>query len=103
MLVVEFLQCSEVVNSHLVERVRLDLRELVFHVVRVHGTDLIACGCAEHFDDFHELVDTGLAREKWLTEHQLSHDATSRPHIYCLLADCFFAHSYDCNVPIFVV
>jgi hypothetical protein len=67
--------------SYLVEWMGLDLREFVLHVVRVHGADLITRGRSEHFDDFHELVDTGFSGEKRLTEHQLCHDATSRPHI----------------------
>ena len=46
----------------------LDLREFVLHVVRVHGADLVARGRAEHFDDFHELVDTRLAGEERLAE-----------------------------------
>ena len=65
----------------------LDLREFVLHVVRVHGADLVARGRAEHFDNFHELVDTRLAGEERLAEHQLCHDATSRPHICNMSAE----------------
>jgi len=60
----------------------LDLGEFVLHVVRVHRTNLVACGSAEYFDDLHELVNTRLAREERLAKHELSHDAASRPHIY---------------------
>lgn len=48
---------------------RLDLGELVLHVVRVHGTDLLAGGGTEHFDDFNELVDARLSREQGLPKH----------------------------------
>lgn len=68
-------------NSDLIERMRLDLRELVLHIVGVHGADLIACRSAQHFDDLHQLVDTGFTREERLTEHQLSHHAACRPDI----------------------
>lgn len=43
--------------EHLVKRMRLDLGELVFHVVRVHGPNLFPCWCAQHLDDLHQLVD----------------------------------------------
>lgn len=38
---------------YLTERVGLDLRELVLHVVRVHGPDLVTGRCAEYLDDLH--------------------------------------------------
>lgn len=44
-------------GTDLLERMRLDLRELVLHVVGVHGPDLVPRGCAEHLDDLDELVD----------------------------------------------
>jgi hypothetical protein len=68
--------------TDLVERVRLDLRELVFHVVRVHGANLIPCGRTKNLDNLDKLIDTGLAREQWLSEHELCHYATGRPHIW---------------------
>lgn len=71
-------------RTYLTERVRLDLGKFMLHVVGIHGADLIASGRAEDFDDLHELVDTGLAREQWLSKHELGHDTTSRPHI-CML------------------
>lgn len=67
--------------EHLAERVRLDLGELVLHVVRVHGPDLLASRRAQDLDDLHQLVDARLAGEQWLAQHQLCHDATRRPHI----------------------
>ena len=68
-------------GAHLVEGMRLDLREFVLHVIRIHGTNLLSRGCAEYFDDLDELVDAGLAGEKWLPQHQFGHDTTGRPHV----------------------
>lgn len=42
----------------------LDLRELVLHVVGVHGLDLLTRRGAEHLDDLDELVDTAYDSEK---------------------------------------
>ena len=67
--------------TNLVERMRLDLRELVLHVVRVHGANLVPCRCAKNLDDFDELVDTRLTRKEWLSKHELSHDTAGRPYI----------------------
>ena len=36
---------------------RFDLRELVLHIIGVHGADLFPGGCAQDLDDFHELVN----------------------------------------------
>lgn len=60
---------------------RLDLRELVLHVIRIHGLDLLTSGCAEDLDDLHKLIDTTLAGEEGLAKHQLGHDTSSRPDI----------------------
>jgi hypothetical protein len=63
--------------AYLTERMRLDLGELVFHVVGVHCADLVSSGGAENFDDLHELVNTRLSREQWLTQHKLCHYTAS--------------------------
>ncbi len=42
--------------KHLVEGVRLDLGELVLHVVRVHSSNLLAGGCAQHLDNLNQLI-----------------------------------------------
>lgn len=63
------------------EWVWLDLWELMLHVVGVHGSDLFASRCTEDLDDFHELIDSRLSGEEWLTEHQFRHDASRRPNI----------------------
>lgn len=72
---------SGIGHTNLVERMRLDLRELVFHVVGVHGANLIPCGRTENLDDLDKLVDTRLAGEQRLSEHELCHYTTGRPHI----------------------
>ena len=63
--------------TYLVEGVRLDLRELVLHVIGVHGANLLTSRGAEHLDDFHQLVDARLTREERLAQHQFGHHATS--------------------------
>lgn len=92
-----------IAKTHLVEGMGLDLREFVLHVVRVHGADLVARGRAEHFDDFHELVDTRLAGEERLSEHEFGHDTASGPHICFMSANCSLTPSHPHNIPIFVV
>jgi hypothetical protein len=39
---------------------RLDLRELVFHVVGVHGADLVASGSSQDLNNLDQLVNTRL-------------------------------------------
>lgn len=65
-----------------VERVRLNLRELVLHVVGVHSTDLLPSRRSQNLDNLHELIYTRLAREQRLAEHQLCHNAASGPDVY---------------------
>ena len=60
---------------------RFDLRELVFHVVGVHRLDLFSGRRAKNFDDFHQLIDTTLAGEEWLAQHQLRHHTARRPYV----------------------
>ena len=43
--------------TNFVKWMRLDLRELVLHVVWVHGTDLLAGWGTEHFDNLHKLIN----------------------------------------------
>lgn len=68
-------------TAYLAERVRLDLRELVLHVVGIHGPDLIPGRCSQNLDDLDKLVDARLAGEERLAQHELGHDAASRPHV----------------------
>lgn len=67
--------------THFVKGMRLNLRELVLHVVGVHRPDLVARGRAEDFYDLDQLVNTRFAGEEGLTEHELCHDTTSRPDV----------------------
>lgn len=60
---------------------RLDLGELVLHVVGVHGADLLAGGSSQNLDDLDQLVDAGLSLEKRLAEHELSHDTSGGPDV----------------------
>lgn len=48
---------------YLAEWMRLDLWELVLHVVGIHGTNLLASGRAQYLDYFHKLVDARLSRK----------------------------------------
>lgn len=60
---------------------RFDLRELVLHVVGVHGSDLLASWGSKNLDDLNELVNARFTREERLSEHQFRHNATSGPDI----------------------
>lgn len=70
------------IRAYLIEGMWLDLRELVLHVIGVHGPNLLASGSTKNLDDLHKLIDTGFTREEWLAQHQFCHDTSSRPHIY---------------------
>jgi len=50
-----------------VEWMRLDLRELVLHVIWIHRPNLVSGRSSEDFDDFYQLIDAGFAREERLT------------------------------------
>ena len=39
----------------------LDLREFEFHVIGIHAANFFFRGRAEHFDNFDQLIDTGIA------------------------------------------
>jgi hypothetical protein len=67
--------------AYLVEWMRLYLRKLVLHVIRIHGANLLAGRRAQNLDNLDKLVNAGFARKERLTEHELSHDTSSRPHI----------------------
>ena len=74
--------CRDLDMTYFVKGMRLDLREFVLHIIRVHGSNLIAGGGAEDFDNFDELIDAGFSREQGLTEHEFRHDASSGPNIW---------------------
>ena len=73
---------TEELAIYLIERVRLDLWELVLHVVRVHCPNLVPSRSAKNLDDLNQLVDSRFAREQRLPKHQLCHDATGGPDIF---------------------
>lgn len=67
--------------TDLVERMGFDLRELVFHVVGVHRLDLFPGRRAKNLYNFHQLINTTLAGEQRLSQHQLGHHTSRRPYI----------------------
>jgi hypothetical protein len=83
---------------------RLDLWELVLHIVRVHCPNLVPGGSAKNFDDLHQLIDSRFAGEKRLPKHQLCHDAPGGPDIYEKCQRHLLRINLDYTVlPIFVV
>lgn len=68
-------------RTYLAEWMGLDLWELMLHIIRIHSPNLIASRSAKDLYDFDKLVDARLAREQRLSQHQLRHDAASRPDI----------------------
>jgi len=67
--------------ENLVERMRLDLRKFVLHIVGIHGTNLVTSWGSQDFNDFDQLIDTRLSWEQRLPKHQLCHNTASRPNI----------------------
>lgn len=47
----------------LAERVWLNLGEFVFHIVGIHGSDLLASRCTQNLNDLDQLINTRLAGE----------------------------------------
>jgi len=64
------------VSEYLLPRQGSDLRKSVLVVVWVHCKDFLSGGGSQDFNDLDKLVDTTLAREDRLAEHQFSNDAT---------------------------
>jgi hypothetical protein len=52
------------------------LWELKFGIVGIHGTYLLAGGCAKDLDNFDKLIDARVAGEEWLAEEELSANAS---------------------------
>lgn len=61
--------------------VGLYFREVKVGERAVHGFDLFAGGRAQHFDDFDQLIDSGLAGKQRLAKQQLGQHATGGPEI----------------------
>ena len=79
--------------THLVPRVSLDLWELEFCVVRVHFSDLLFGGCAQHLDDLHQLVHPTVPGEDGLTQQQLRKHTPSTPDV-CREGGSTFNHTH---------
>jgi len=45
-------------NAHLIERMRLDLRKAMLHVVWVHGPNLFPSWGSKDLNDLHKLIDS---------------------------------------------
>lgn len=90
-------------ETNFVKGMRLDLGELVLHVIGIHGTNLVTRRRSEDLDDLDKLVDAGLSWEQRLAKHELRHDATRRPNICYLVisTNTLMTEAYD--VPILVV
>jgi hypothetical protein len=57
-------------------RVCLDLRELEFSIVGIHGLDLLFGWGAEDFDNFDQLVNSALSGEDGLAKEKLGNDTS---------------------------
>lgn len=80
---VSFGKSSPLANerAHLIEWMRLNLREFVFHVVRVHRLDLLSRWRSQNLDDFDQLINSAFTREEGLAEHEFRHHTTGRPNV----------------------
>lgn len=72
---------SEPLRTHLCPRMSLYLGELELGVVLVHFPNLFFAGSTEHFDDFDELIHSGISRENWLAQKELSQNTPGGPNI----------------------
>lgn len=58
----------------------------MLHIVWVHGADLLPSRGSKNLDDFHQLVNSRLSREQWLTKHEFSHHTTRGPHVLTIVS-----------------
>ena len=68
--------CPTIAQPHviyLVERMGLDLGELVLHIIGIHRLDLFSGRRTENLDNLDQLIDAAFARKQWLAQHQLGH------------------------------
>jgi hypothetical protein len=63
-------------RARLIEWMRLNLREFVLHVIRVHRLDLLSRWRSQNLDNFDQLIDSTFAREEGLAEHEFRHHTT---------------------------
>jgi hypothetical protein len=66
---------------YLLPRVRFDLRKLELGVIGIHFANLLSGRCAQDFDNLHQLVDAGVAREYGLAKKKLGQHTSSAPNI----------------------
>lgn len=76
----------------------------MLHVIRVHRLDLLTGRGTEDLDDLDELIDARLAGEERLSQHQLRHDTTGRPHVCAFGLDTLHVQKRQkANAPMLVV
>lgn len=54
--------------GYLLPGMALDLWKFKFCVVWIHLSDLFSSRCTKYFDDFDQLIDTGIARKNRLAQ-----------------------------------
>lgn len=57
------------------------LRKFELGVVWVHLANLLACRCAQHFDNLHQLIDARVAGKNRLPQQQFGQHAARAPNI----------------------
>mmetsp|Transcript_142131 Transcript_142131/g.354177 ORF Transcript_142131/g.354177 Transcript_142131/m.354177 type:complete len:255 (-) Transcript_142131:206-970(-) len=77
---------------------RFDLWKLELRVIWIHGHQLISCWRSQHLDNLDELVDTALARENGLSQHELCRDASGRPNVNDRRVVCCAEDEFGCPV-----
>lgn len=60
---------------------RLDLGKLMFHIIGIHGPDLILGWGSENLNNLDQLIDATLTREDGLPEHELGHNTAGGPDV----------------------
>lgn len=56
----------------------------MFHVIRIHGFDLLPGWCPEYLDYLDKLIYAAFTRKERLAQHQLGHDTSSGPNVCAL-------------------
>ena len=67
--------------THPTPRMSLNLRKFELCIIRVHLSDLLLGGCAQDFDDLHQLVHAAVPGEDGLAEEELGKDTASAPNV----------------------
>jgi hypothetical protein len=69
------------VSENLSPLTALDLRKFELNVVGIHGSYLFFGGRSKHLDDFHQLVDPRVSREKGLAEQEFRTHTSLGPNV----------------------